>query len=49
MEDVGGGRVVDDDGFSYRPAELAEILDIVAFMVVARFAKEAMLDYLVNI
>jgi hypothetical protein len=39
VEDVRCGRVVDDDGLTQRAANLAQILDVVALVVVARLAE----------
>lgn len=49
MEDVRSWRVVDDDRLSYRSPQLAEILYVVALVVVARLAEQAMLDDLVDV
>lgn len=40
MEDVRGGRVVDNDGLAERAADLTQILDVVSLVIVARFAEQ---------
>lgn len=49
VEDVACRRVVDDDGVAYWPPELAEVFDVVALVVVARLAEQAVLDHTVDI
>ena len=49
VEDVGGRRVVDNDRFSEVTANLGEIFDVVALVVVATLSKKTMVDYVVNI
>jgi len=49
VEYVRRGRVVDDDGVFEVPADLGEILDIVALVVVATFSEEPVVDYLVDV
>ena len=49
MKNVTGGAVVDDDGFAEVAADLREIFDVVALVVVAGFAVEAMADDVVDV
>jgi len=49
MEDVGRGGVVDNDGLSDGPAELRQVLDIVALVVITRLAEKSMLDDSVDV
>lgn len=49
MEDVGGGRIVDNDSVLQVTSELREILDIVALMVVATISEETMMDDGMNV
>ena len=49
VEDVGGRGVVDDDGVFELAADLGEIFDIVALVVVAAFAEEAVVHDVVDI
>lgn len=49
MEDITRRRVVDDDGVLEISAELTEVLDIVAHVVVTGFSKEAMVHDLVDV
>ena len=49
VEDVRCWRVVNNDRLAYRPAELRQVLDVVALVVVARLAEEAVLDNLVDV
>lgn len=49
MEDVAGGRIVDDDGFLQVSSHLTQILDIIALVVVAAFPEEPMVDDVVYI
>jgi hypothetical protein len=44
VEDVRCGRVVDDDRLTQRAADLAQILDVVALVVVARLAEQTVVD-----
>lgn len=49
VEDVGRGRVVDDDGILEVPSDLGEVLDIVPLVIVAGLAEEAVMDHIVDI
>lgn len=49
MEDVAGGRIIDDDGFLQVSSHLTQILDIIALVVVAAFPEEPMVDNVVYI
>lgn len=49
VEDVRGRGVVDDDGFSQVTANLREIFDIVALVVVATISEKTMVDHIVDI
>jgi len=49
MEDVARGRVVDDDCFPQIAAHHAQILDVVALVVVAAFAEEPVMYYVVYV
>lgn len=49
VEDVGRGRVVDNDGVLEVAADLRQVLDVVALVVVATLAEEAMVHHLVDI
>lgn len=46
---VGCWRIINDDGLSEVTANLGEILDIVALVIVATFAEETMVDDIVNV
>lgn len=49
MEDVGRGRVVDDDRIGNVPSQLGKVFDVVALVVVARFTKQTVSDHPVNV
>lgn len=49
MEDVRRRRVVNDNGLAQVTANLGEILDIVALMVVTTFSEKAMVHNIVDI
>ena len=49
VEDVGGGRVVDDDGILQVTSDLRQVLDVVSLVVVAAFAEQAVVDNLVDV
>lgn len=49
VEDVGGRRVVDDDGVLQVAANLREVLDVVALVVVAALTEKTVVDDLVNV
>lgn len=49
MEDVRGRRVVDDDGVLEVAANLRQILDIVALVVVATLSEQPVVDNLVDV
>lgn len=49
VEDVGGGGVVDDYGVLEVAADLGQVLDVVALVVVATLAEESVVHDLVNI
>ena len=49
MEDVAGGRVVDDDRLSEIAADLAKVLHVVALVVVAALTEESVVDDAVNV
>lgn len=44
MEDIGGGRVVDDDDLVQVSAQTAQVFDIVPFMEDTRLPEEAALE-----
>lgn len=44
MEYIRSGRVVDDDRLSQWAANLAQVLDVVALVVVARLAEQTVVD-----
>lgn len=49
VEDIAGGRVVNDDGLLQISPDLTEVLDVVALMVVAAFPEEAVMYDIVDI
>ncbi len=49
VEDVGCGRVVDDDGVFQIPPDLRQVLDVVALVVVAALAEQPVVDNLVDV
>jgi hypothetical protein len=49
VEDVGCGRVVDDDGVFEVSADLGEIFDVVALVVVATLSEEPVMNDLVDV
>lgn len=49
MEDVACRRVVDDDGLLQVSSHLAEVLDVVALVVVTAFSEQAVVDHVVNV
>jgi len=49
VEDVGGGGVVDDDCFAEVAADLGEILDVIALMVITTFSEKPVVHYAVYI
>ena len=49
VEDVARRRVVDDDRLPQITSHLAEILDVVALMVVAAFSKQPVVNDVVNV
>ena len=49
VEDVAGGGVVDDDGFAKISADLAEIFDVVALVVVAALTEQTVLHDAVDV
>ena len=49
MEDVAGGRVIDDDGLSKISANLAQILDVIALMIVAAFSEQSVMYNVVDV
>lgn len=49
VEDVAGGRVVDDDRLLEIPADLAEVFDVVALVIVAGLAEESVMYNMVDI
>lgn len=49
VEDVAGGRVVDDDGLLQVAADLTKILDVIALMVVTTFAEKTMMHDAVDV
>ena len=49
MEDVARGAVVDDDGFSQVATHHAEILHVVALVVVAAFSEESVMYHVVDV
>lgn len=49
MEDVRGWGVVNDDGFSQITANLREIFDIVALVVVTALPKEAVMHNVMDV
>lgn len=49
VENVARGRIVDDDGLAEVSADLAEVFDIVALVVVAAFAEQPVVDDVVDV
>lgn len=49
VEDIGCGRVVDDDGVLEIAANLGQVLDVVALVVVAAFAEKPVVDDIVDV
>lgn len=49
VEDVGGRRVIDDDGVLQVPSDLRKVFDIIALVVVTTFAEQPVVDDIVNI
>lgn len=49
VEDVRCWRIVDDNGLSQITADLGEVLDIVALVVVAALTKQPVMDNLVYV
>lgn len=49
MENVGGRRVVDDDCLLEIAANLREILDVVALVVVAALAEQSVMYHAMNV
>lgn len=49
VEDVGCGRVVDDDGVFEVPSDLGEVFDVVSLVVVAGFTEESVVYHFVDI
>lgn len=49
VEDVARGRIVDDDRLPQIAAHLAQILDIVALVVVAALSKQSMVNNIVDV
>lgn len=49
VENVAGGRVVDDDGFFQFAADLAQVFDVVSLMVVAALAEQSVVNDVVDV
>ena len=49
VEDVTGGRVVNDDCLLEVSSNLAEVLDVVALVVVATFTEEPVVHHIVDV
>lgn len=49
VEDVGSGRVVDDDGVLQVTSDLREVFDVVSLVVVAALAEQPVVDNLVDV
>jgi hypothetical protein len=49
VEDVGGGRVIDDDGVLQVSANLRQVLDVISLVIVAALAEESMVNNLVDV
>lgn len=49
VEDVGCGRVVDDDGVFEIAADLGQVLDVVPLVVVTAFTEKPMVDNVVDV
>ena len=49
MKDIGRRRVVDDDRLLQVAADLREILDIVALMIIAALSEEPVVDHIVDV
>lgn len=49
VEDVRGGRVIDNDGILQVSANLGQVLDVISLVVVAALTEESMVDNLVDI
>ena len=49
VEDVACRRIINDDGFSQIASNLAEILDVVALVIVTAFSEQAVMHNMVNV
>lgn len=49
VEDIRRWRIVDDDGFSQIAANLRQVLDVVALVVVATFAEQAVMHDIMDV
>ena len=49
VEDVGCGRVVDDDGVFEIAADLGQVLDVVSLVIVAAFTEKPMVNNIVDV
>lgn len=49
VENIGSGRVVDDDGILEVPANLGEVLDIVAAVVMTTLSEEPVVNHAMNV
>ena len=47
--DVGGRRVIDDDGILQVSADLGQVFDVISLMVVAALTEESVVNNLVNV
>ena len=49
MEDVRGGRIVDDDSILEIPSDLRQVFDVVALVVVAALSEKSVVHHIVDI
>ena len=49
MEYIAGGRVVDDDGLTEVTANLAQVLHVIALMVVTALSEQSVVHNMVNV
>jgi diphthamide synthase (EF-2-diphthine--ammonia ligase) len=49
MEDIRGGRIVDDDSILEIPSDLGQVFDVIALVVVAALAEKSVMHHVVDV